>query len=164
MPRPTDPALVDSRTGLSNERHFRILYEFAFAAGDRGIPLTLALLTVNGGEGSSDAGEDVDPRVQRMGALLSGASREMDVVAHMDDGRFLALLLDCNLQGGLIFADRMRGLVDSLREEWDVTLSLGLAAYQEGMNDPDELLELVGRCLETARADGGDRVVTPRDL
>ncbi len=162
MPRPTDPALVDPRTGLSNERHFRILYDFAFAAGDRGIPLTVALMTLSGDDG--DDGEGQDAAIQRMGALLAGSSREMDVVAHLGDGRFLALLVDCNLQGALVYGDRVLRLVDALEEEWRASLSLGLATYQEGMEDPDELLEMANRCLEAAASEPGDRIVTPRDL
>lgn len=153
-------------TGLSNERYFRILYDFAFAAGDRGIPLTLVLLQVDGVDlpTTSDSGDDVGERIVRTGAMLAETTREMDITAHLGQGRFLCLMMDCNLQGGMVFADRIRTLAESLRKEWGFTLSLGMATYEDGMDEPGELLETAERCLEKAREDGGDRLVTIRDL
>lgn len=166
MTGPTDPALVDEATGLSNEWHFEILYDFAFAAGDRGIPITLVLIQIDGVDRSGGSGSDgdVDDRVIRTGAVLAGGTREMDVVAHLGGGRFLCLLMDCNLQGGLVFADRIRSLVETLRGEWDLTLSMGMASYTKGMTESSALLDRTRRCLERAMAESGDRLVTTRDL
>lgn len=163
MSRPSDPSLVDEATGLSNERHFRIIYDFAFAGGDRGIPLTVVMIQVDGADPARGGG-DVDEGVVRTGALLGGTTREMDVAAHLGGGRFLCLLVDCNFQGGVVFADRVRTLAQSLRSDLNLALSLGMASYEDGMEEPDELLDAAKRCLAGALADGGDSLVTTRDL
>jgi len=164
VPVPNDPDLVDETTGLSNERHFDILYDFAFAAGDRGIPLTLVMIQVDDVGAASGDGRGVDPRVARAGALLGGGTRDMDVVAHLGGGRFICLLMDCNFQGGVVFSDRIRRLADNLKNGWQLSLSLGMASYREGMEEAAELRREAVRSLEKALKEGGDRLVTTRDL
>lgn len=47
--------LLDSKTGLSSEWHFEILYGFIFPIADRGVPLTLVLFGIDETEWAADA-------------------------------------------------------------------------------------------------------------
>lgn len=166
MPRPTDPRLIDELTGLSNEWHFRILYDFAFAAGDRGIPLTLVLFEIDGFEDfRRRQGSDVAAEALRsFGTLLGDSTRGMDVTVRLHGARFLSLLRDCNLQGGLVFVDRIELRSTTLEEKYGLTVAVGVAAYEEDMEAPDDLLDRAKRALARSVEIGGGTVSTSRDL
>ncbi len=165
MPRPTDPRLLDELTGLSNEWHFQILFDFAFAAGDRGIPLTLVLFEIEGFEeyrrekGSGTAAEVL----RAFGELLRGSTRDMDVTVRLHGSRFLSLLRDCNLQGGLIFVDRIQVGTSSLEEKYGLKVAVGMASYEEGMDESEELLDTAKRALARSVEIGAGTVSTSRD-
>lgn len=165
MPRPTDPRLADELTGLSNDWHFDILFDFAFVAGDRGIPLTLVLFEVEGLEDyrTSHGSDDADEALRHFAGLLAGTSREMDVAARLDQARFVSLLRDCNLQGGLIFVDRVQRLARSLEEEHGLTVAMGMAAYEDRMTDSGELMAAAEAALARSLRDGEGAVHTSRD-
>lgn len=166
MPRPTDPRLIDELTGLSNEWHFRILYDFAFAAGDRGIPLTLVLFEIEGFEAyrRGNGSDRADEALRAFGTLLGDTSREMDLTVRLDGARFLSLLRDCNLQGGLVYVDRIQRGASSLEGEHGLTVAVGVAAYQKEMELPDDLLDAVKRALARSVEAGAGTVSTSRDV
>lgn len=165
MPGPTDPRLVDELTGLSNEWHFRILFDFAFAAGDRGVPLTLVLLEIEGFEeyrmrsGSDRAAE----ALRHFAGLLGGTTRDMDLTVRLHGARFLSLLRDCNLQGGLVFADRVQQLARSLEEKYGLSVAVGVASYEDSMEEADDLFDAAKRALARSVREGAGAVHTSRD-
>lgn len=165
MPTPNDPRLVDELTGLSNEWHFRILFDFAFAAGDRGIPLTLVLTELAGFEeyrrtAGSDAAADA---LRRYADLLGGTTRDMDLTVRLHGARFLSLLRDCNLQGGLVFADRVQQIARSIEEEYGLSVAVGVATYEESMEESDQLLAAAKSALARSVGEGTGSVHTARD-
>jgi len=166
VPRPTDPRLIDELTGLSNEWHFRILFDFAFAAGDRGIPLTLVLFEIEGFEDyRREHGSDAAAKALRaFGTILGESTRDMDVTVRLHGARFLSLLRDCNLQGGLIFVDRVQVRTSSVEEEFGLHVAMGIAAYEEEMEESEELLDAAKRALARSVQIGSGTVSTSRDL
>jgi diguanylate cyclase (GGDEF)-like protein len=165
VPRPNDPRLIDELTGLSNEWHFRILFDFAFAGGDRGIPVTVVLLEIEGFEAyrqrkGSDAAADA---LRHFAGLLAGTTREMDLTVRLHGARFLTLLRDCNLQGGLVFADRIQRQVESLEEDHGLSVAVGMAAFEDGMEKPDDLLDAAKAALARSVSEGAGTVHTSRD-
>lgn len=165
MPKPTDPRLIDELTGLSNEWHFRILFDFAFAGGDRGIPVTLVLFEIERFEDyrrreGSDVAADA---LRHFAALLGRTTREMDLTVRLHGARFLTLLRDCNLQGGLVFADRVQQFVGSLEEEHGLTVAMGMAAYEDSMETSEELMEAAKNALARSVREGKGTLHTSRD-
>lgn len=162
---PTDPRLTDELTGLSNEWHFRILFEFAFVAGVRGAPLTLVLFEVEGFEEyrTENGSDAADEALRRFGGLLADTSREMDLPARLDGARFAALLRGCNPQGGLILADRVQRLVRSAQEGQELSIAVGIAAYESWMTEPDELMTAAEEALTRSLRAGSGAVRTSRD-
>lgn len=162
MPRPTDPDLLDDLTGLSNERHFRIIYEFAFAIAERGIPLSIAVFDLHDFESyrGERGEEDAETAIRRFGEILGGTTRQMDVVARVGETRCASLLVDCNVQGAMIFADRVLALCEDLEDEWGILPDAGIAAYDPSMEGRPEALRdgAEAALLEAGTGTGGSVV------
>lgn len=163
---PRHPALTDQLTGLPNRLSFDVVYEVVFEMGDRGVPLTVLLFELDEFE-EFLLREGEGPGVvtlKEFGTTLAEHIRKTDLIARMDRSRFVLLLLDSNLQGGLVAADRFEDLLSGFTEDTGLTFSVGVASYREGMTDPAELLDAAGRALEAAQAAGGGTVKVPADL
>ena len=139
------PALTDAHTGLANRLHFELVYSYLFHAGDRGVALTVMLLELGGFDGSAEL-------LRRAGQRLQKVTRGSDLVTHLEEGRFLVLLLASNLQGGLLAADRVQS---ALQEESNGPVSVGLASYAAEMKEPVELLTAAEEALGLAKKAGG---------
>jgi diguanylate cyclase (GGDEF)-like protein len=154
------PALTDSPTGLPNKLHFDTVFNVSFAAGRRGIPLTLILLEVDqhvdwaSGRGRAE----VDRAMRALGETLAAALRQTDLLARLEVARFAMVMLDCNLAGGHLVSDRVVGLLERFRGQTGLTCSLGVAAYLREMERPYDLLEAAERALRAAQARGGNQV------
>lgn len=159
-------SLTDPLTGLSSQWHFDVIFDFVFELGDRGVPMTLVLLEIDGlathvAERGANAKEAV---LGGFGRILAEGSRKMDLSARHGDERFMCLLLACNVQGGMVFADRLRAEAEEFTASTGLTLSAGVAAYTGEMKERADLETAVGRCLEAAQLAGGDRVGIPQDV
>jgi len=137
------PALTDERTGLPNRLQFDTVYRFLFAGADRGVPLALLMVQMDIRD---------EEAFRRAADRLGSSTRSSDLLAHLGDGHFVTLLLGCNLHGARLVADRVAGL---LAEVLDVPFAVGLAAYQDEMTDPSELMDAVVGATSDARAAGG---------
>lgn len=137
------PALTDGATGLANRLQFELVYSYLFHGADRGVPLTVLLVS------TSDRGEDA---LQDVGSRLQRVTRAADLVAYLEHGRFAILLLGCNLSGGRIAADRVEA---ALAGAVGGGTALGLASYHAEMKEPHELLEAADRALRAAEEHGG---------
>ena len=139
------PALIDPETGLANRLHFELVYNYLFAAGDRGMAFTLMLVSC--GSPSLDA-----DWVKAVGAAVERTTRASDLVSHVGGGRFVVILLGTNLQGARIAADRVELALESVTAE---PVSFGLAAYGPHMKKSIELLEAAESALLAAESAGG---------
>jgi diguanylate cyclase (GGDEF)-like protein len=165
VPRPPSASFQDSTTGLSNRAHFEVLYDFAFPLADRGIPLTIVYIEIDGlPELRVHDGQLVERRVGAFSRLLLQTTRSMDLAAHLEGGRFALMLMDCNLHGGLVCADRVRGEAANFVELSGITVSAGVASHEKGMTRKEDLLEVAEETLRVALSQGGDRVAVPADL
>lgn len=158
--------LTDPLTGLSSQWHFDVIFDFVFELADRDVPMTLVLFEIDGlathvAEGEADAKQAA---LGGFGRVLAEGSRKMDLTARHGDERFMCLLLVCNVQGGMVFADRIRAEAEGFTASTGLTLSAGVAAYTGDMKERDDLEAAVKRCLEAAQLAGGDRVGVPQDV
>lgn len=154
------PALTDETTGLPNRLHFDTVYQVLFQAGDRGVPVTVALVDLDGfeeyvqeeGEG---AGEEL---LRETGGALRSIVRLSDLPARLEGDRFAVLLMDCNLAGGRVAAERFQSVLAPVLQERGVTVSIGIATYRDGMEEARELLDAAEGALLMAKGAGGDQV------
>ena len=158
--------LTDPLTGLSSQWHFDVIFDFVFELGDRGVPMTLALFELDGlGAHVAERGADAkEAALGGFGRMLAGAGRKMDVTARYGDERFMCLLVACNVQGGMVFADRIRTEAEEFTASTGLTVCAGVAAYTSDMKERDDLSTAVSRCLEAAQLAGGDRIGLPQDV
>ena len=135
------PALTDRPTGLANRLHFELVHSYLFGAGDRGVTLTILLISI----GTSEM-ETGDPGgLRTIGAKLQETTRTSDLAGHLGHGRFAVLLLGTNLQGGRITADRVESALAEI-----APLSIGLAAYGVDMKESSDLLQPSPLVADTA--------------
>ncbi len=155
-------ALTDSGTGIPNRRHAILELEKGFAAARRGSTLAVVLFDldhfkrVNDEHGHAEG----DRILTEFAALLEAETRSMHVAARFGGEEFLAILRESTAEGARIYADRVR---ERLREvtvgSEPVTVSAGVAAYEEGMASPDVLVAAADQALYRAKRQGRDRVV-----
>ncbi len=154
------PALTDPLTGLANRLHFETVYRIVFEEGDRGIPITILFLDLDNftefQERTSEARSD--EVIREVGQLLNNMTRVTDLLAYMGGDRFCLLLVDCNLPGGLLVADRCQMFLDDFRADTGIGFSIGIATYRKEMEARQELLDAAEQALNEAKAAGGDRV------
>ena len=137
------PALTDEYTGLANRLHFELVYSYLFHGADRGVPLTLMLLSTPA----------PTPEVMRaLGEKIQVTTRSSDLVAHLGEGRFIVILMGTNLSGGRIAADRVETALEGVAVG---KVSIGLAHYEPDMKESVELLKSVDEALRRAEAAGG---------
>jgi len=140
------PALTDAQTGLANQLHFDLVYNYLFLAGNRGLPFTVMLVSA-GSDGTAATAE-----IRSLGLAIESTTRDSDLVSHMGRGRYVVLLLGTNLQGGRIAADRIESALDGLAPG---DVCFGLAAYKDGLTDSQALLRSADTALLAAEATGG---------
>jgi GGDEF domain-containing protein len=147
------PVLEDPVTNLPNRLHFDVVYGVVFAAGTRGFPITVMLIEVPALEASTELLREFAQRV-------SSVTRRMDLLAHLDDGQFVALLLGCNVHGGRVAAERLLLTLEPWLEENRVEMKIGVAALQPHMKREDELMEEARTALRAARSSPGSDIET----
>jgi diguanylate cyclase (GGDEF)-like protein len=154
------PALTDEETGLPNRLHFDTVFAVVFGMGRRGIPLTLLLLEVDGFQewaANTDA-QEVGRVLRTAGSTVARVIRQSDILARADEAQFALCLIDCNLAGAVLVADRIDGHLDSLRESSGLRFSLGAATFDPDMEKSDELMEAAEASLQVAQDRGGDQM------
>lgn len=145
------PALTDSVTGLANRLHFELVYSYLFHGADRGVPLTVMLVSFQAHR---------NQQLMELGTRLQKTTRSSDLVAHLGGGRFAILLLGTNLSGARIAADRIEMALEGL---FDGPLSIALATYRAGMKEPHQLLAEADEALQAAQSRGGGLEMVQED-
>lgn len=137
------PALTDEDTGLANRLHFELVYSYLFNGADRGVPLTLMLVSTPAPDAHT---------MRALGERVQATTRTSDLVAHLGGGRFIVILLGTNLSGGRIAADRVEVALQNVAVG---TVSIGLAVYRPEMKESSDLLKAVDEALRRAETAGG---------
>jgi len=157
-------AAQDPLTGLPNRRSFDERFRQEWVRSRRhGSVFSLVSVDLDFFKRINDThGHAFGDRVlKEMGALLAGMVRRTDMAARMGGEEFLVLLAEADLEGGRVFAQRLREAVPCIPaavENGAITASLGVVSSCEG-EAPDELLLLVDRRLYRAKHQGRDRVI-----
>ncbi len=155
--------LLDPATGLSSQWHFEIVLDFLFPLAHRGMTLTLALFGIDDGKWSDDHPKP-EQVVTDLGSTIGGVTRNSDLVARFDEDTFICLLPLCNIQGGLVFADRIQDVLEDFKKRTGTTVSAGLASHREESDGTvADMLRALKGALMAAKSAGGDRVEISSD-
>ncbi len=133
---------------LSAPEHFSTILEFAAGIADRGIPLSLVLVEPDAAEDGAESGG-----MEAMVGDFSQRVRRSDRCTRLTESRFAALLVDCNRQGAMIFADRLQTAASGAGRGF--TISCGIATWGQDMRSHSDLLESAERALRRAQDAGG---------
>ncbi len=156
-------AYSDTLTGLPNRRLLDFMLEKEFAAAQRGRPLSVALVDIDGlAEYNARHGQQAgDAAIRSVSELFGRQMRSMNIGGRYDGDAFLAILSGETVGGAWVFAERTRAAVLATKQNTGLRLSVsvGVAQYELWMRNPGDLLDAAGRALRRARAQGGDCVV-----
>lgn len=141
---------------LTSGKDFDLLLDFAFGIADRGVPLSMVVMAPD--DVPESPGSEVRSALARLKADVVGRTRRSDRITLRPDGRFVALLVDCNRQGALIFADRMSLAAGAFSLMSGCTVSCGVASYRAEIPTPESLEHAAIQALEQARSEGGNRI------
>nr|WP_296748864.1 HDOD domain-containing protein [Thioalkalivibrio sp.] len=159
-------ALTDVLTGLPNRRAGMDALRQAWSASERGgLPLTVLLVDVDQFKGINDHhGHAVGDRVLvELATALRASARTDDHVCRIGGEEFLVVCRNADARSALVAAERLRLAVRSLEIEAGearvrVTISVGLAAKEDGTDDVDTLTALADKALYAAKNAGRDRI------
>lgn len=162
-------ALEDPEAGLPTRRATELFFRKVFAGAQRGAELSLVLFDLDGFQQFVESyGRETAARLlSDVGAVFRETSRAADLVGRWGSQEFLAVLPHEGSEGAGTFAERVRQKADRLEFRWEdgsvassgLTVSAGVASFEEGMEEPSDLLERSHRALHAAKAKGGDSVV-----
>lgn len=156
-------ALRDPATGLANRRQGLRHLQRAFAAAERGSALTVVMFDLDNFKSvNDDFGHQAgDEALRVFGEILQRHTHPMHLSVRFDGMEFMALLDDFGADGARIMAEKVREAVRSHTFSWgQLTVSAGVASYEDGMPSPDFLIGAADAALYLAKARGGDQVVT----
>jgi diguanylate cyclase (GGDEF)-like protein len=167
---------LDTLTQIANRGRFdtALRQEFRRSARDES-PLSLVFCDIDYFKRFNDtyghqAGDDCLVRVAQ--AMDETLNRPADLVARYGGEEFIALLVDTEVEGARMLAERMRERVESLHIEHrasdvapHLTVSLGVATVvPQGTVQPEDLVDLADRALYVAKEGGRNRVATTSQL
>jgi diguanylate cyclase (GGDEF)-like protein len=151
-----DAARLDSLTGLVNRREWTPSLDRELKRARRSHePLSLVLLDIDHFKKYND--RHGHPAGDRLLADAAGAwaeqLREVDVLARLGGEEFAALLPDCDIDGAMQVAERLRATMPHGQ-----SCSLGVCVWDEQAT-ADELYAAADRALYRAKEGGRNRVV-----
>jgi diguanylate cyclase (GGDEF)-like protein len=116
---------------------------------------------------SKSCPEVADAWQHRIARAMVGTLRTSDVVARLDDGRFMAVLPGAGVTDALVVAEAVRraageaGLASGILVP--PTVSIGVAGFPDHACEPGTLIAAAGEALARARSQGTNRVaLAPR--
>ena len=161
-------SMTDALTGLYNRRY--VMNEFdkeIHRASRHDRRLAVLMMDVDRFKQYNDtyghlAGDQV---LTGMGIVIVDATREPDVPARYGGEEFIVLLPDCDLQGAIDAAERIRvRLSEEVFEGGAVTVSIGAAEYPAHGDTPNALIAAADAALYDAKDGGRDRVAAAKTV
>jgi two-component system cell cycle response regulator len=159
-------ASVDALTGCVNRRALHEKLERELDRARRyNLVLTVLIIDLDRFKTINDSRGHLmgDSVLRQVGELLRHEARSVDIVARYGGEEFVIVSPDTPLDGGLIFAERVRQHIEE--HEFDpkdglrVTVSVGLSTYpQEGIESADALVSRADQALYRAKANGRNQV------
>ncbi|HEU4976572.1 MAG TPA: GGDEF domain-containing protein [Baekduia sp.] len=162
-------AARDPLTGALNRRAFAEAIDAAVARVRRGEqPCAVAVLDIDRFKSINDrfGHAEGDRALRHLTTVVTERTRGADVVGRMGGEEFAVLLHSADAAGAARFGEDVRTALAALGDDpaTSFTVSIGVAALDDGDGTAESMLLAADRALYTAKDTGRDRVVraTPR--
>ncbi len=164
-----EASYTDYLTGVSNRRHFMPLLKQEILRGNRHKhPVCLLMLDIDHFKSVNDTHGHLtgDLVICAVANICSTLARQIDVVARMGGEEFAILLIEAELSGALVVAERIRhavekNIIKSLAGvDLSLKVSIGVAQQPIDNQSEEKLIELADSALYQAKASGRNRVVS----
>jgi diguanylate cyclase (GGDEF)-like protein len=157
-------ALRDPETGLTTEEVAQEMLIREFCAAQRGRPLTVVMLRVEGltSYGAKHSKAVAEQLLRVTARTIAGHRRGMHVAARHPGrpGTFLSILSGIDAEGGAVYAARLRREIMGIRTLPAAHgVSMGVASYDMSMGSHRDLVEKAAFALEKGAEAGGKVVV-----
>ncbi|HEX5732726.1 MAG TPA: sensor domain-containing diguanylate cyclase [Blastocatellia bacterium] len=158
-------AMTDALTGLYNHRYFQERLERELKLADRNDDkVSLILLDLDHLKRINDSlGHRAgDAALCHVARLMQATVRGVDVCARYGGEEFVVILPQCDREGAIMVAERLRESIASTPAQkiGQVTASIGVATYPSSARSKEELVEMADRAMYLAKAAGRNRVRT----
>ncbi|MFA6001852.1 MAG: diguanylate cyclase [Thermoleophilia bacterium] len=161
-------SLHDPLTGLANRSLMKKELKKAFAGTQRtGRPVSVIMLDLDHFKKYNDAYGHVagDRLLVDLANLISREIREIDVAVRYGGEEFIAILPDTSSELAVTVAERIRKRVESkefllfgIHQPTHITISQGIATYDDHITDVDMLVARADASLYRAKHNGRNRV------
>ncbi len=158
-----DQALVDPLTGVFNRRYMeRCLSDAIERLRRNSAPTSLLLIDVDRFKSINDQFGHAtgDTVLKGIVSLIQKRSRKLDLLFRIGGEEFMLLLPDTQEAAAAVVAEELRASTAESRllEDWQVTLSIGVAELRPG-ESPDSWMKHADDALYAAKKAGRNRVV-----
>ena len=167
-------AIMDGLTKLYNRRYMTThLNSLLASARDKEKPLSILLMdidhfkSVNDTHGH-DAGDEV---LEEFSHRMRKNTRGIDLVCRYGGEEFVVIMPDTDHSLAMVVAERIRKkvaekpfIIHKGREMLEITVSIGLASTENGLESQDVLLKRADEALYQAKKSGRNRVVAADDV
>ncbi len=166
-------SLRDPLTGLFNRRYLEASFERELQrASRRGIPLSVLMLDIDHFKHFNDSfgHEAGDALLAHFGMMLGKVVRNEDISCRYGGEEFTILMPEADVELARVRAEQICAAVRAMDAQFHnlslgrVTVSIGVAAYPEHGQTPDELLRNADNALYLAKNCGRDRVMIAETL
>jgi diguanylate cyclase (GGDEF)-like protein/PAS domain S-box-containing protein len=160
-------AMTDELTGLTNRRSFYIQGTKEIKRSQRyQTPFSLLMLDLDQFKTINDrfGHEAGDRTLQSIANTLLENIRETDLLARLGGEEFSVMLPNTTAKDAINLAERLRLAVEETRlpiegQKVNVTVSIGVATYQEAISNFEDLLRNADAAMYQAKNQGRNRVV-----
>lgn len=159
--------MKDGLTGIFNRRFLEQRLKEEFAKTKRySTPFSIIMMDIDFFKKVNDNYGHLcgDFILKSVSAQVAKMIRDTDMIARYGGEEFCCMLPETNMEGAIILAERCRKAIEEQEFIFQgtpikVTISLGLAEMQEGVDSPDNLIKQADVCLYKAKESGRNRVV-----
>ncbi len=152
--------ITDPLTLIYNYRQFTRSLNFEIKRRQR-VPgnLCLILLDIDGFKAYNDTLGHLegDALLKEIGEIFKSQLRETDIVCRYGGDEFAVILPDITIDGARVAAEKVRQAVEKTQFKMPATISLGVAAYAQGLTQHEFILK-ADRALYEAKREGKNRV------
>jgi diguanylate cyclase (GGDEF)-like protein len=163
-------SITDALTGLNNRRHMmETLTQEVARAVRYDKRFSILMVDIDQFKNYNDqhghlAGDEV---LRELGGFLKGSLRTEDYAARYGGEEFLLLLPETGPEGAGQLAERLRRRLEEQQIGAEhgmpgITVCVGVAAFPENADDPEELINQADRAMYKAKLAGRNRVMIAR--